>query len=621
MIVDGFNGLQLNGTPLHYEVLLSGRLPYGLNPVQAQMLMRTGRWPRFAGLTRGQVVLGLDIYIRSGGTSEELAVYFNYEDEETAELSVVDDDGSSNPRFVACICVGLEEVPLSAGIHYKALLVVDGDPRWHKLASPVTWTSVGDGETNVLNNAGPDEAYPTQIQVFPTASKTGYAYRRWIRVQWGAENGYLQYPVDITNDSLATNALVTATKMQADGDDLRVWVDGVEVDRWLDGINTSTTKVWVNLDFEPYQVADLATAIAGAGTVAEIEVDDDISGFPDSGFLLIGSEIFTYTGKNNYEKTFTGCTRAQRGTSAAAHSVGADVEWIQHDVWILYGNASATAPVADDTYKPMFSLASSNNTSWVYTEFGENGTQRSGRWTWVPFSTSVKYTANRGTNASPYSEIGVQTTYFKGKWYIYNPMLISNINFTNGEKYITSALGGWQASIISSDDGETWDVEDTITIPSASFTWESWSDSEAIANRKFAGLSLGAVGGTPGSTAYLEAADCTVSLWDSPDITIGAEAANYDLDCTITNETTGEAIRLTFPFLTTSVNAVEVNTEEFIVFEYENDKLIFSALTLVGGPRKHWLRLAPGNNTIRYNEVGATNCVSLSWIWYERHVE
>lgn len=54
------------------------------------------------------------------------------------------------------------------------------------------------------------------------------------------------YPVEISG-GLDTAALVAAGKMQADGSDLVVRVEGKEVSRWLAGMNTPSTKVWINL--------------------------------------------------------------------------------------------------------------------------------------------------------------------------------------------------------------------------------------------------------------------------------------------------------------------------------------------------------------------------------------
>jgi hypothetical protein len=78
---------------------------------------------------------------------------------------------------------------------------------------------------------------------------------------------------------------------------------------------------------------ELATAIAsgtgmtGSGTITV----DSTTGFSSSGTLQINSEIFTYTGVTS--TTFTGVTRAQSSTSAAAHALNDVVSesWTERD--------------------------------------------------------------------------------------------------------------------------------------------------------------------------------------------------------------------------------------------------------------------------------------------------
>lgn len=69
---------------------------------------------------------------------------------------------------------------------------------------------------------------------------------------------------------------------------------------------------------------DQSTKLNGSLTsVATTITVDSTANFASSGFIIIGSEIITYTGKTATD--FTGCTRGAHGTSAAAHSDNADV--------------------------------------------------------------------------------------------------------------------------------------------------------------------------------------------------------------------------------------------------------------------------------------------------------
>lgn len=86
---------------------------------------------------------------------------------------------------------------------------------------------------------------------------------------------------------------------------------------------------------------------AGSTLATAIDTDDltvvcatDISTFPDSGSLKIGSEILTYTSKVDATMTFTISARGAQSTTAAAHSRGVGV--------IEYGSS----PVRLDSTSP-----------------------------------------------------------------------------------------------------------------------------------------------------------------------------------------------------------------------------------------------------------------------------
>lgn len=63
----------------------------------------------------------------------------------------------------------------------------------------------------------------------------------------------------------------------------------------------------------------LSTAISNSSTTADVDVVSTV-GFPDSGYILIETEILQYTGKTS--TSFTGISRAALGTSGSGHSLG-----------------------------------------------------------------------------------------------------------------------------------------------------------------------------------------------------------------------------------------------------------------------------------------------------------
>ena len=550
-------------------------------------------------------IAGIRVYDRVLTTTEIAALYAEGYDFRARWLDV---------RCASADLWMMGNVPSDRGI--VATLDVDNDARWRSRDGDVAFLRIyGESDSIVIDNQGDDDAYPT-FYITPTEPRTdAYLYKVFIPIVWqDGVASFTNYPIDIVNNGFDTDALVTAGKMQADGDDLRVWVDGTEVDRWLQDINTVTTQVWVNMNFSEGVAGALSANIGAGDTVTSISSTTSIEGVSSSGILLINSEVFTYTSINVDENQFLGVTRAAKGTSAGAHTAADVIYWIQHDVWILYGNATATAPTVDDDYKPIIELTSTN-TSWVYQEFGADDGLRTGAWTqYSGWANEDWYTANRGTDADPWEELGV---YKSGRWYLYNPCYITNVNFTNGEKYATDTAA-WTAATYKSIMSAYsltggWFVEDTIAAPAVGSNWESWSDNEAItANRRYVALFFYVTSGD----AYLEVADVTVTLNSSytPVVSIGSEQSNYDLACTIENETTGDSLELALTM--EEDETVIVNTDEKTLTYQGAGQL--QALTLTGGARQDWLRLARGENVITYTATGNAG-TEIDIVWTRRY--
>ena len=604
-----------------------------------QTLERIGAWPVIVALTRSTESMALLIRIVGSdrhALRSQLFRWFDPEDETPKVVVAENHDGVEMYRMALC-----QDLRVFGDQQHDTVfvvtLVVDGDVRWRSVTpDSEEWNITATGQTHAFVNGGEDEAYPV-LTIEPTGAKTGgYTYRRWVPVVWRSRNGGAQYPVMATLDT----ASLTPAKMQADGDDLRVLVDGSETYRWLDAMDTAATKIWWSMDFTRAPDLELEVAIAGAGDVASIQVDDEVelALMPESGIVLIDSEAFVYTGRNLTDKQLTGISRAAKGTAAAAHDIGDTVHWIQHDVYLLYGNATATDPASSKSgdYEPAFELDHSDNDTWVYEEFGDAGLLRAGRWqAWVPLTiagTGGCYTATERTLATPYSVIGAWKTTggaFAQGWYLDNPCGIVNAAWTGGkvraevaESVVTFRLRYWIR-------GDSWWTEQHAWMLSTGYdplpaanTWYSqggagwktgfgdvsvsdWSAATTLALIRY------------GLSADFEMSGVTVSLLatEVPLVTVGDEEGNYELAATITNQTTGEAI--TVAFVLDLDSELEINTDERTVTWLLDGSGQFQALSL-STPRRHWLRLLPGNNTLRWNDVG-TNAVTLTLEWEERY--
>lgn len=599
-----------DGTNYRAEIISQA---LGMPSVRAILATPEGEWPSVSGLARPGRIIQARVHIINADTDTyltQLQQWFDPEDEAVVQFVVEDSDGSGD-RFVNVLPVGFVEDVESAGKSFVATLQVDGDVRWRSTSlTSDEWSITASGQTNVVDNTGDDDAIPV-YKFKPTSAKSGgFTKRRFVPVRWRVDVGYDNYPIDIVNASFDTASEVSGGDMQADGDDLRVYVGGTEIDRWLAAMNGVSTKVWCNLSFEPRQEYTLSTNLDNTTDYTEVQLDEDISDLPTPGILLINSEVFVYDTKDVAAGKVTDLTRAAKDTSKASHTAGDTVIWVQHDLWIFYGDSSLGAPTVDDDNKPIFSLTGSTNTSWDYDEFGEDivgseGSARTGSWTKEYVSGDPEfYTGNQnGADTSPWEEMGISCLFPSiGRWKVYNPCGITNANFQNGEQWSENNTGD-HTIIVSSRNGSTWHIEATVTGPSSASTWESWSQNEALRSDSIH-VALTGISGVAGDTEKTEVADVTLTLDSSntPTVTLGAEASTYTLDCTLENQTTGESIQINFNM---DLNqTLEVDTDgRSVVYDLDGSRH-YEALTVVDGPRRRWLSLAPGNNTLEFIDAG-----------------
>lgn len=415
---------------------------------------------------------------------------------------------------------------------------------------------------------------------------------------------------------------IAVSKALANGADVLIEVNGVDIDYWLDGFDTASTKIWTTGTNWSKQWDSTITAAIGIGdTVTSITVDDSVVDAPDSGLLFINNEAFSYSARDQNTKTFTISERASVGTSAAAHSLGDTIWWCQNLIYLKYGDETATAPTPDGDYEPIFNQNTSTNTSWVYANFGDDNLKRGGAWSQsTDYGTPVYTTANQATDADPWSDIGVTVAgNERGRYTLYNPCEITNINATNGEKW-SNDKSNYLAGI-SSWTGSKWEVEYLIPVPAVDSTWEAWSQNQAITSGRVK-ISMAARSASGSTENRVEMADATVTLNSSKVPLIGSfsETGMYELDATITNNTTGESIKVAYKMALN--DDLEIDTRPTLeggktVTDLTNGTSAFSSLTLVGDPRRDWFKLQPDNNEWEYTEAGAAG-VTISLEWYQR---
>lgn len=525
-----------------------------------------------------------------------------------------------NPRWLNAVCLAANPERYQGVANdyaMTALMQVDGDTAWRQRDGDYASISIhsDDGSIEVVNE-GNVEAYPV-FHLTPTAAKTtGFTKARWIPIKWNSDNGATRYPIDLSNGGLNLSA-----DAQTDGDDIRVYSDGYEIDRWLGGTLVSAVKIWSNLDFVPTVGITLASGIGSSDTT--LTLAESIDDLPNTGVVMIDSEAIVYTERNPLTKTLSGLTRGSRGTSAASHAASAVVHWIQHDIWVYYGDSTLPAPAVDDNYKPIFNLNTSTNASWVYQEFGQDHGLRAGQWTpgtqWAGNGVGA-YTANHGTNADPWEEIGWNTampasiySYFS----LYHPCSITQAVFTNGEARYDPLSGGGNrdVGVASSNDNFSNMTKEYVHAFSAANTWEAWS---ATVNPSPYALWIGIYAYVQIEEAWIEAADVTITInSDYRPVAAPGSAQNiYQLDCILENETTGQQLRLATMMTFTETLIVDTDARTITLNDGSGRLSAKSADSI----RIEWLPLAPGSNVLTFSDSGTTG-IRLDMLWDRRYVE
>lgn len=541
---------------------------------------------------------------------------------------VVEDDDGSNERYVQALPFDITHEPDGNGSVLLTSFAVHDEPMWRSvIADTDTWNITASGDTIDITNGAADrneDTYPTYI-VTPNVDKSINDINGvFVPIRWRSNQAATDYPYDIGDAAFDTATLITAGKMQADGDDIRVVVDGVAADYWLSGINTAATKVWCVLDFQPAQEFTLSSS-RSSGSTDDIVVGESISSMPSVGLVKIDNEVFSYSQRDVAAQALKGVTPAAKATTAASHSAGAAVIWIQHDITIQYGDPSAAAYPSNADRKPIFKLSTSTNTSWVYEEFFEDGVARPGAWAFTTLGGyTEKYGGNQHSVANPYAEIGIVTNApgvkeFSGAWIFYNPCGITAANFSNGQKIHLNSVRVWTTGIRSSIDGTTYVSQYSIPKPSAADTWEAWSQnvSSLPAGTRYVALwnegtaSLNRI-------RKVECADVTVTLDSSktPTSSIEAESGSYQLRATLSNLTTGEALEITFDLALGS--SLQIASDEHRVVHLADGSLQYRSIE-PDTQRDSLLRLQPGVNTLEWVDSGTTD-VTIELTWRKRWV-
>lgn len=518
-----------------------------------------------------------------------------------------------------------------------------GNSAWRAVTADTeaTWTVTGTSETMDIDVGGKDETFLNISITAKDGPASGYLYQNIYQLPNTPtiEHGLIAWCITVN-----TAALVTAGKMQADCDDLRI-VDlntGQELKRWITSPNNASTKVWINLNLRKGVSLTLATAVASSGLPAYLQFSATTNAkkqmrlMASSGIVYHGNEWFAYSSVDAVNCRLNLSARGLFGTTVEAHSAGVTFGYIQYPLLMKYGNSSVASPSStDDDYdntKPLINLTSSSNTSWVWdttTMFYDPANPgRSCAWSFGKIAKGpksktylVKQDAETGDPALGLKAASYQvgagwrdetvtlTALFK------RAATITTVSMT-GQKYRSNANWLTLAGLRRSANGTTYIDLWTEATPGSAASWTAWTHNSVSVATGSVYLQLILTGGYKrGANAYaaLEALTCTAGF-ASGNIPTGAflgETNALPLELTVENITDDEysdAFSLGYIMLIDKVFAID---GELKTAQYDGIN-VHSAITLDDVSRSAFLRLKGGaTNTIRIsgNDLGEIDVV------------
>lgn len=628
---------------------------------QVGYVKRAGAVPVMAGKDFQPATLILNVHLLHDHMSlfESLNQLFDVQDETPRQLIVQDTD-MAQPYTQYYIYATPKQVQTEASGGPEAIvtLAVD-DPIWQSVTqNSQSFATTSSTDSTSVTAAGNADSYPI-FEITPgTAPSTDYLYHTYLQILPTSTDPWSGRPLNLTGSTdttLDTAALVAAGKMQADGDDLRVFRDGVEVDRWLSGINTTDTKVWVVTDLPGAHTMSLKTAL-GAGAETEIVLNyttankAEISALPNSGRLIVDASLgstdteeFTYTAKTitATKLSFTLNARNVRETTAIAHAANQNVRFLPYDFTIIYGNATVSAPVTDDTRKPIIDLTSSN-ASFVYSAFYDDARLRSGIFTPMAAKVSsptltrsgIFTSTNDAADVTPATEMGLKALTYESLgiwrsdsiilgWLGFFPDGIASLGPVSGDQ--TQSTVSWPTMAMKASPNnltytQLWAV--AAQTSSDYGTWTAWSkattDYTAIpTNSKYLQfLQSGTVAGTTDIYAKGGVSALTIGLTNYPHVMIRTEGSNAQINITITNSTTGESMTVNYPMIVNDTLIIDTDPD-FPNAKYKG-QLVNGAISL-SSIRAAWLKLQPGANTLFYdNNLAAPFDITIVVKWRDR---
>lgn len=481
------------------------------------------------------------------------------------------------------------------------------------------------------------------------------------------------YAIELSDGGWNHAADVTADESLANGDDIRVELNGSTVNRWFSGLDTASAKLWTHVDLPQGNVMQIRNPMSSGGDEVEVLLQKTstqhgrIHKMPNSGQFKIGTERFTYTGRHidhtRDRYLFTGLKRGVLQSSKSGHNAGSNLTWIPNQIYVYQGKTSvADPPISDDAadFAPAFELISTN-AKWIYdTVFSDQENKRS--WGFsnniiqlnppadnIIVGESQVFTDNEDTFANPATVLGqkigsVNDPYSNGNFKSVSVNISATLSIPHGIKDITvegrKARVGTESiekalwiSRGQSDWTLKWD--DTTAPASDAGVWENLKSGveatlinldNASGYKTIMFLMRGAISG--GSSQTWEA-------WQIDKCTLDFNAAQIPVivdgfsgfaggtevvqsQFTIINSATGDSIEVV---ATVEINdTIILDFQTFSFYVLSDNKALPVAIRPSGAITGHWFRLMGGEpNTLTITDANMST-TTMNVRWNARHI-
>jgi len=387
IVLTSFGGVALQAAGGEYTSKVKDPLRLVSNTRSITTAGRTGRGPQYTGTKFSERTIEVFHAITGTGSTHETNLHLLRKDHyrnrhDARTLIYVDSDGVSKQVTVKVVGMAAVSRDIKEGGVWGTWLLLDNIALSSSAGSVAEAAKTTSPATVSVANAGDEDSPEAIIVLNPTAAKAAAGGQRFAysitpvnRNPWPVVN----WPLCITDDyggsvGWAHDAEVTATRSQADGDDVEVYVNDRRVSRWADAFNGAATQLWINATFPPARFWTYnGTATLGAADVT-MTAKESLQAMPPLPFYAAFVEssaqqdVVRVTAYDAETQTLT-IVRGVRQRTGATHVSGSLLYYCPVLIDLVYGGTSIASPIyIDNDYKPMCTLTS-NNASLVFTDF------------------------------------------------------------------------------------------------------------------------------------------------------------------------------------------------------------------------------------------------------------